>query len=155
MSVENLGAQAVLSAVQSKAQATGYFQQVLLHEPDNAPPAMGAAIWVDTIVPVKSSGLISSSVLLVVMLRMYGSAMQEPKDTIEPSMVAATDVLMADLHSDFQLGGLTNLRAIDLLGSEGVRLSAQAGYVNSQEMTYRVVTLTIPMIFNDLWTQAA
>ena len=43
---------------------------------------------------------------------------------------------------------------IDLLGAYGQKLSAQAGYITIDSHMYRIMTLTIPCVINDLWTQA-
>lgn len=150
-----IGITDVLNAVKSKAKATGKFSQVLLHEPDNVPPDYGCAIWVDSVKPVRTSGLASTSVLVIIMLRIYGSGMTEPKDTIDIEIVEALDEMMLDIVGDFQLDGLSNLRQVDIFGAHGTELSAESGYVNSQEMIYRVMTMTIPLVFNDLWDQTA
>jgi hypothetical protein len=43
---------------------------------------------------------------------------------------------------------------VDLLGSAGAPLSAQAGYLNQDGRLFRVMTLTLPIIVNDVWDQA-
>ena len=47
------------------------------------------------------------------------------------------------------------MRCVDLLGQAGVPLSARAGYLEMDDgAVYRVVTLTVPVLVNDLWSQS-
>ena len=141
-------------AVQSHASASGYFELVNGHEP-KSPPATGgltAAVWADRVTPVRSSGLNSVSVLLVFNVRIYGSALSEPADAIDPNMLAAVDVLCAAYAGDFTLGGL--VRSVDLLGAYGSSLDVRAGYLSQDGQLYRVMTIAVPCIVNDLWTEA-
>lgn len=141
-------------AVTSHASASGHFETVNGHEPKNAPTTGGltAAVWADRVTPLRSSGLDSVSVLLVFNVRIYGSAQSEPADAIDPNMLAAVDVLCAAYAGDFTLGGL--VRSVDLLGSNGSPLSVQAGYLTQDGVLYRVMTISVPVIVNDLWTEA-
>ncbi len=52
----------IINAVVSHAMASGHFEQVNGHEPAN-PPGHGltAAVWVDLVEPVRSSGLARTS----------------------------------------------------------------------------------------------
>ncbi|MBD9723446.1 hypothetical protein PV755_45415 [Streptomyces caniscabiei] len=142
-------------AVQSHAGASGYFETVNGHEPKNAPAAGGltAAVWADRVTALRSSSLNSVSVLLVFNVRIYGSAQSEPADAIDPNMLAAVDALCAAYSGDFTLGGL--VRSVDLLGSNGTPLSVQAGYLSQDGSLYRVMTITVPCIVNDLWEEVA
>lgn len=143
----------ILGVVTDHALASGYFDRVGTHEPKN-PPGLGltAAVWVDKIVPVQSSGLASASVLLVLHVRLYTSMLQEPQDQIDPNLTLALDALFGAYIGDFELGGLA--RSIDIFGAAGTALSAQAGYLNQDGQMYRVFTVTLPIIVNDVWTEA-
>jgi hypothetical protein len=77
---------------------------------------------------------------------------QEPQDAIDPGVAAAVDALMAAYSGDFEFG--SNVRNVDLLGSAGVPLAAEAGYLNVSGTMYRVMTITLPLIINDLWSQS-
>ena len=44
---------------------------------------------------------------------------------------------------------------VDLLGMAGSPLGAQAGYINQDGALYRVMTITLPLLITDAWTQAA
>jgi hypothetical protein len=151
----SLDASGILDAVVSHAAASGYFDRVNTHEPKSAPGnGLSAAVWVQNLGPaVGASGLQSTSGLLVVNLRVYQNMISEPQDAIDPNVLTAVDALMAAYSGDFQLGG--DVRNIDLLGQVSDGLSAQAGYLEQDHKMYRVMTISIPMIINDIWDQAA
>lgn len=144
----------IVDAVVSHALATGLFEQVNGHEPKNAPSAGGltAAVWVDKLGTVQSSGLGSASGRLVLNVRIYTSMLTEPLDAIDPNLTAAVDTLMRAYNADFTLGGL--VRQVDVYGADGEPLAAQAGYIDQDGGTYRVFTISLPVTVNDLWDQA-
>lgn len=153
MSLDTTG---ILNALVSHALSLGVFERVNTHEPKNAPGhGLTAAAWVDSIAPMAIvSGLAATSARIVFNVRVYGSAEQEPADMIDPNMVGAIDQLMNAYSGDFTLGGL--VRNVDLLGQGGgPGLSALAGYLQQDGRLYRVMTLTVPVIVNDVWTQEA
>lgn len=141
--------------VTSHAQASGWFGQVLKHEPLSAPGSgLTYAIWVTDLAPVPaSSGLSSTTARLELSGRLYIPADTEPMDDVDDQLVGATDAVMAAYSGDFQLGG--NVRCIDLLGAWGTALRARYGYLTIDSTTYRIATLTIPIIVNNAWTQEA
>jgi hypothetical protein len=145
----------ILGQIESHASASGLFEQVAGHQPWNAPPSgLACAVWVSDIRPVsRMSGLVATSTRLEVLVRLYSSAVQQPVDAIDPTMVAAVDALMAAYSADFELGG--EVLEIDLLGAYGTPLQAQAGYLPMGGATYRVFTITLPVIIGDLWAQTA
>jgi hypothetical protein len=126
----------ILDALVSHAAATGYLDQVNQHEPTN-----------------QSSGLDSTSVLMVFNLRLYTSTLQEPQDAIDPEMVRVIDALFTAYIGDFTLGGL--VRGVDVRGIEGPPLDGQAGYLKQDEVLYRVFTITLPVVVNDAWDEEA
>jgi hypothetical protein len=138
----------------SHAAASGWFDRVQGHEPKNAPGnGLTCAVWGDRIQPIRSSGLDATSMRIAFSIRVYSSLAQEPQDAIDPNIMSAVAALIADFSGDFTLAG--SAREIDLLGSEGVPLSAQAGYLNQDGRQYRVMTLTVPVIYNDVFEQVA
>lgn len=142
----------ILTAVASHALSSGQFDRVNKHEPKVAPgKGVTCAVWVDRVEPVKSSGLNSTTARIALMIRTYQSMLSEPRDMIDPAMVAAVDALMGAYSGDFELGGL--IRSVDLLGAYGTPLSAQAGYMEQDKRLYRVMTITLPLIVNDVWNQ--
>ncbi|SDU42635.1 hypothetical protein [Jiangella alkaliphila] len=143
----------IVDGLVSHAAALGHFERVNTHEPQS-PPGNGlhCAIWADDIGPARNqSGLNRTSVRAVFMDRIYGRQLERPEDEIDPNMLRATDDLMGAYSGDFTLGG--RVRSIDLLGQSGTPLSAKAGYVKIADAQYRVMTITVPMIINDVWEQ--
>lgn len=151
----SLAIQALLDQCVSHAMSLGVFERVNGHEPKN-PPGSGltAAYWVQRITPVPAaSGLNTTTVRLELGARLYIPADTQDPDLIDPELIAATDLLMAAYSADFTLGGL--VRNVDLLGEHGDPLDAQAGYLAQDATTFRVITITLPLIVNDLWSQEA
>ncbi|MFJ4624227.1 hypothetical protein [Streptomyces sp. NPDC088812] len=152
MALDILG---ITNAVVSHAMASGRFETVNGHEPKNAPSTGGltAAVWSERVTPVRGSGLDSLSVLLVLNVRVFTSAVQEPADAIDPDMIAAVDDLCAAYTGDFTLGGL--VRHVDLLGAYGQPLDIRAGYLQQDGVHFRVMTISLPVVVNDLWEEVA
>lgn len=144
----------ILDAVVSHALASGYFDQVNSHEPKNKPGSgVTCAVWVDAVRPAVSSGLASASVLLTFNVRLYTSMLQEPQDAIDPQMMKAIDALFAAYAGDFTLGGY--VRKVDVFGAEGLPLGGQAGYLSQDQTLFRVFTITLPVVVNDIWDEVA
>ena len=147
--------QPILDALVSHSLATGYFEQVNTHEPKNSPGSgLTSAIWVQSMGPARGqSGLASTTGLVTFQQRIYTNMLAEPADVIDPGMLTAVDALLVAYSGDFTLGA--NVKYIDLLGSTGTPLSLVAGYIDIGGKIYRVMTITIPIILNDLWDQVA
>lgn len=142
---------ATLNALQSHALATGLFDRVNTHEPKSAPGrGVTCAIWAGPVRPAPNqSGLDATTARVEWLLRLYTSMLADTPDTIDPNMQMASDVLFTRLAGDFTLGG--TVRNIDLLGAEPLR--TEPGYVNQDGKLLRVITMFIPVIVNDAWTQ--
>ncbi|MFJ4682057.1 hypothetical protein [Streptomyces sp. NPDC088789] len=142
----------LLNEIVSHAMASGHFERVNAHEPEN-PPGYGltCAIWSNRITAIRSSGLDSITARVEVTVRIM-SPMFDPPDAIDPTVIAAVDDLCAAYSGDFTLGGL--VRHVDLLGAHGTPLDVRAGYLQQDGMKYRVMDITLPLIVNDLWTEA-
>src|SRR6266704_3470042 len=94
-----LNSSVLVNALASHAAATGRFDVVNGHEPKNAPGGnLSCAIWVQDYKPA-SSGLASTSMRLVFNVRLYTSMLQEPVDMIDPDLLDATDLLLADYRT--------------------------------------------------------
>jgi hypothetical protein len=142
----------ILNQVISHAMASGFFDRVNTHEPKNAPGnGLTCAVWANRIRAAKS-GLDITSALLVVNVRIYSNMLQEPQDAIDPHVIEATDALFNAYIGDFTLGG--NIRHVDVRGVEGVALEALAGYITIGNTMYRCMTITLPLVINDVWTEA-
>lgn len=143
---------AIIGAVTDHALALGIFEAVNGHEPKSAPTLTGvtAAVWVQSVAPIRSSGLQATSGRLELTVRLYQSMLSDPMDAIDPDMLSAVSTLIAAYSGDFELGG--SVRAVDLLGSDGVPLSAVAGYVEQDKKPYRIFDVTLPLLINDVWS---
>jgi len=146
---------AIFDAIVSHAMTTGLFERVNTHEPRNAPGnGLTCAVWAQSINPaLGGSGLASTSGLIGFVVQIYCSMNTEPLDSVDATVIAAVDALMTDYSGDFELGG--NVRNIDLLGQYGKPLSMEAGYLEIDETLYRIMTIALPVVVNDLWNQEA
>jgi hypothetical protein len=111
-------------------------------------------VWAQAVDPIpQRSGLSSTTSRVELMERIYSNMLQEPVDMIDPNVIKATDVLCTAYSGDFTLNG--SIAEIDLLGAYGTPMRAQAGYVTINQTMFRCMDITLPLIVNDLWTQAA
>ena len=143
----------ILGKIVDHASSSGYFDRVNTHEPKSAPGnGVSCVIWVQRIAPVPAgSGLQATTGLLEFSVRVMTNMISEPMDEIDPNIIRAVDHLLGAYSGDFELGG--EVRNVDLLGQAGTPMSAQAGYINIDHKLYRVMTITLPLIVNDLWAQ--
>ena len=151
----------VLGAVESYLRQMGRFDSVNLHEPTNAPAqSLTAAVWCDSIVPITRSGLNSASGSLNLRIRIYIPFRQQPLDAIDAEVMTAVSELMGAFIGGFTFSTVTqvqdSIRGVDVLGGEGSgeRLDARAGYLEMDRKIYRVMTIRLPIIVNDMWTEA-
>lgn len=158
MTFDAVAVQNLFDLVQSKALATGYFDSVNTAEP-KAPPGndVTCAIWIDSLWPVRSSGLALGSILVTFNARIYSNMLQDPQDLIDPNMTTAACALMNAFSNDFELvdpqTGQPTVREVDLLGAYGKGLGFQAGYINISGQLNRVVTIMLPIVINDAFAQ--
>lgn len=140
--------------MESHCMKVAYFDRVNLHEPKNAPArGLTAAIWVERLDPISGrSGLATTSVRLEFMIRIYSNMLQEPVDAIDPDILEASSAVMESFTGNFELGDQVN-SWIDLLGENGNPLSAQSGYLGIDNKMYRVMTIRVPVILDDVWEQ--
>lgn len=151
-----INSQSLIDRLASHAQTTGHFDRVNQHEPKNAPGrGLTCAIWIDRIQPARGmSALDKTTARVTFNVRVYTSMLQNPQDAIDPQVMAAVDVLFEAYSGDFSLGG--EAAWIDLMGAtQGHPLEAQSGYINIDNRVMRVMTITVPVIVNDAWTQTA
>ena len=155
MTFDAAAVRTLVAKVESVAMKTGQFRTVNFHEPKSAPASgLRLAIWAQSIEPLgAASGLNATSGYVVLDARIYGNMLQKPEDEIDPRVMTAATVLLAAYSADFTLGG--TVRNVDLTGMYGVKLGAQAGYVTIDSKMFRVMTVTVPCVINDLWSQTA
>jgi hypothetical protein len=68
-------------------------------------------------------------------------------------MLAAVDDLCGAYCGDFTLGGL--VKDVDIFGMYGQSLDVRAGYLQQDGALYRVLTISLPVVVNDLWNEVA
>jgi hypothetical protein len=146
----------VFDKVVSFALATGRFDHVNQHEPKSAPGhGLECSVWMNTIVPIRASGMGAVSGVVTLYARIYTSFRQQPYDAIDTNVMAAVADLMGAMAGNFDFGGAANVRAVDLLGmASNTPLSAAAGYVEIDRQMFRIMTVTIPIIINDMFLEA-
>lgn len=148
-----LNARGLTDRIVSHAAATGRFESVNRHEPKSSPGSgITASVWFSDLMGVSSSGLASTSALVVFNVRIQQNMLTEPQDDIDPDMLDALDTLIDAYSGDFELGG--NVRCVDLLGMTGTRLRAQGGYFEHDRKMFRAILITLPLVVNDVWVQA-
>lgn len=143
----------ILDVIVTHAQNTGWFQQVFEHESRQSPTnGVNLGVWVESISPIRSSGLANTSVRLELEMRMYANTMAEPYDEIDSTLVKALDALFTAYIGDFELGGES--RHIDVFGAHGPPLNVRVGYMNVDGREVRVFQIRLPIIVDDVWPQA-
>ncbi|HEX3647270.1 MAG TPA: hypothetical protein VHV49_02525 [Pseudonocardiaceae bacterium] len=144
----------ITDALVSHAQATAQFDAgVTGYEPLAAPDdGLACAIWPQTVAPPRgASGLAATSALLTFNARLYTPLPEGVPDTLDARMLDAADALFAAYSGDFNLGGL--VRQVDLLGAYGPPLSGTAAYQSFSNRTYRVFTISLGLVVDDVWSQ--
>lgn len=148
---------ALSDALISHAQTLGIFDSVNGHEPRRAPGhGLTFSIWLQTVRPFAArSGLAVTSAALIYNARVY---IPVPADwngleELDPHLSDATCALIASYSADFTLDGLVSY--VDLLGSTGVQfgLGGEAAYLEQDGTLYRVMTLVVPLVLMNVFTQ--
>jgi hypothetical protein len=140
----------LISAVVSHAQALGVFDSVNGAQPTTVPnDGVTCAVWAQEIDPdSQASGLAATAVDVELNVRLYMALNSENPDVIDPAMMNACSQLLGAYNGDFTLDGL--VRNIDVM-----RAKAAAGYIEQAGQILRIMTITLPMVINDLWEQSA
>lgn len=149
---------AIYDALVSHAQALGIFDQVNDAEL-TAPPGSGVvcAIMLGDLAPARAgSGLAATSGRLEFQARVYAPRLSQTPGAVDRLILGATCTLLAAYSGDFELDlapdGL--VREIDLLGAYGTPLSATAQWLMAGgDSPTRVMTISLPLIINDMWGQ--
>lgn len=150
----SLDTTAIIHALTSDAKQLGVFAKVNGSEPRNAPgKGMYLTYRLDRVRPARSSGLSSTSVLVVVAARIQSPLLAEPQDQVDPGISKALDRLINRYATGFTLGGL--IRAVDIRGMEGIALEGRYAYIEQDRRQFRTFELAIPMIVNDVWDETA
>lgn len=155
MSFNQAAVNSLFDQVVSEVMTLGIFDSVNSHEPKSAPQrGLSASVWMDSVTPIgRASGLAAVSGVVVLNIRCYSSMLQQPLDAIDPNLMTAASSLLNAFSGEFTLGG--TVRDIDLLGMYGRSLSAQAGYISIDSKMFRVMTVTVPVVINDMFSEVA
>lgn len=148
-----LNIQGILDTVVSHALSTGYFESVNKHEPKQSPGnGLTASVWIERATPVKTSGLANTSARIELTVRMYSSTYSDPYDDTDTNLMLALDSLMSAYCGDFEVDG--QVRHIDIFGAYGSPLETRSGWINQNGMEFRVFSIRLPLIVDDLWSQS-
>lgn len=142
--------QDLISAVISQAKSLGVFDSFNGSQPTSVPnTGMTFAVWAQEIAPDPvASGLAATAADIELNVRLYMALNPQAPDTIDPAMMNATSKLLAAYNGNFTLDGL--VRNIDVLQAKAV-----AGYIDQSGQILRVITISLPIVINDLWEQVA
>lgn len=144
----------ILGNIASLAMATGYFDAVLGYVSKQAATnGITAAIYIEDMRAIRTSGLASTSVRLELEMQVYSSTYQEPYDDIDTNLSLAVDAMFTSLIGDFDLGG--EARNVDVFGAWGQPLRVKSGYMNLDGKEFRVFQILIPIVIDDVWDQVA
>ena len=154
MTSTGLNAAGVLAGIESVLQAVGGIEQVVTSQSTNPPTdGIGAQVWAGPIKPVGvRSGLASVSVLTVTNIRLTMPLATQPPESIDPALLTTLSDVMNALAGGFTLDG--EVAQVDLLGQYGVPMDGIPGYVDYAGVGYRCITLTVPAVLDDIWTEA-
>lgn len=142
-------AEALFSAIRSRAKKLAVFDATIGHDPENAPPAgLSCSIMLGPVKPVTSSGLAAVSGQVTLMIHVWSFAQKRPLDDVDPKVLAATCSLMGAFAGDFTLNG--TVREVDLFAME-----ATPGYVNFQDKEFRTMQISLPIVINDMFQEVA
>jgi hypothetical protein len=143
----------VLSAVADDAMASGLFDRVNQHEAAKAPgTGLTADVWVDTVEAAPgASGLAASGAVVTFNVRIYAPLVAVSRDLTDPKLVDAVATLMGAYVAGFTLTGL--IRNVDVGGEFGRGLTAPFGYITTGGIEFRVATISLPCVINDLWVE--
>lgn len=143
----------IFNAMVSHAMSLGYFDQVNQHESkQSAFDGLTCEIWVEQVNPVRTSALNTTSVRIQFEVRLYAGSISQPYDDLDTSLIVALDALMREYTGDFTLGGI--VRHVDIFGAYGPGIQARTGYINHDGKEFRVFSVNVPLIVDDLWDQA-
>jgi hypothetical protein len=146
----------ILAAVRDHAKTLGVFDSVSGHE-IKVPPGTGVHCEIIggsfDLTPTRS-GLASTSVKLTFRVRLRTSWNQKPAEDVDARLLKTLDPLMTSYIAGFTLGGL--VVAVDILGDAGGQpIVGQFGYTDQGGQPFRTVEFGLPILVDDLWTEAA
>lgn len=149
-----LDIRSILDNIASHALATGHLDAVLGYvSKQSSTNGVTAALYVEDIRAIRTSGLNNTTVRLEIEMQIYSSTYQAPYEDIDVNLALAVDAMFTALIGDFDLGG--EARNIDIFGAWGQPLRVRSGLLNLDGKEFRVFQILIPVIVDDLWAQTA
>lgn len=144
---------ALFSEVTSHAQSLGIFTGgVNAHDPDNPPSGPAYAVWLSGIIPApRASGLAATSGRVEFTGHIMTPRRSRPLDEVEQDVMLLAVDLIAAYSANFTLDD--EVMEVDLLGTYGAPLGAEAAFADFQGTPLRVMQVTLPVIIDGLWTQ--
>lgn len=151
-----MDAAVIFDKLVSACARTGSFERTQAGDLKSAPGrGLTAAVWVQHMGPAvgAASGLSSTTGSLIFWIRIYSDLIMEPHDKIDPRIISAADGLFRLFVNGFTLDGL--IRNVDVRGANSLQpLGADAGYQAIDNKMFRIMTITLPLVVNDMWTEA-
>lgn len=146
---------ALYNSVRTHCMSPAVVDVVTTHETRAKPVAeMSAEIWGIRIDPsAQASGLDATAGVVTFNIRVRTSMLAKPEDDIDAKLLTAVSAIIGEYSGNFTLAG--TVMAIDLLGMHGAGLSAQLGYLEHDGTQFRIATLTMPIVIDNMWTQGA
>lgn len=152
MSLDDTFVADLQDAIVGVVAQTGWFTTVNKHEAISNLNNYTAAVMYRRIDPVaRVSGLDTTSARIEFALMIYSNMQVTNLDDIDPKLSVATVAVMRALSEGFTLGD--TVMQVDLLGAYGKPLSAESVYMRVNTTDYRVSTILIPVIVDDVWDQ--
>lgn len=130
----------------------GGLAKVNMVEP-KSPPGKGvtAALWLqDWATYARGSGADTVSLRLAFTLRLYRPAFAESRDELDRELLRAAFKIGRALCGDLDLGG--TVLDTDPHGMGGVPMRGQAGYLQMADRSFRIMDITVPVLWDDVWT---
>jgi hypothetical protein len=143
----------IQAALATHVKALGGIERVQEFDPTNAPgKGITACLVAMTGDPRSPTGLASSSLRLIWTVRFLMPPSQ-PLGSVDPKLLGKAGNLITRLAADLTLGGLA--RVIDLRGMAGQSVEWRFGWVEIGGTLYRLLDVTVPLIINDVFPEAA
>tara|TARA_Y100000310_G_scaffold272301_1_gene287186 strand:+ start:118 stop:585 length:468 start_codon:yes stop_codon:yes gene_type:complete len=146
-----------LVSMQSKLAAMGNVYHAQIGEPmkpftpSGSSKRVAAAVWMNDWNPTLT--LATSVEVFVVTVRLHVDALKFDEEQIELDLADTVNEFTTDVQQDFDLGA--TIRNVDIGGEMSEGMSTAWGRVTIAGEQYRVADVIVPMIVNDVATQAA
>ena len=155
MSLNQQAVYALFDSVRTHCLNLALFGGVTTHEAKSKPIGdMSAEIWGMDVRPMAQvSGMAETAGAVTFHVRIRTPMLQKPEDDTDKRLISASLTLMGEYSGNFTLGG--TVMAVDLLGMGGESLGVQLGYLEQDGTLFRVSTVTLPIIIDNIATQGA